>query len=192
MKNPLQEKKDSGTLTSQLKKGLQTLKQEKKQIQRFSKTLSLLDVSGSMGETVGNERKIDSLRKAIASLPSSARKYVFSSNCFPVEIIPEPQSNTNLAGAFETISSETMNRVILVSDGMPDNPESAISFAKRLQIPVDVLFIGEGESSGEKFMRELSHTTGGKEITIITKNISPDQNISGMIEDNIKSLVWDG
>ncbi len=127
----------------------------------------LLDVSGSMCEAVDGMPKIAHLRKVMQEYPHS-RKISFSGRVWE-GLIPEPQSNTDMALGFrrlQTIRPKPVS-VVLVSDGLPDDPKSAIEEAIKLRVPVNIVYIGE-KDKGEAFMQSLATATGGKTFTAET------------------------
>ena len=136
------------------------------------KNLFLLDVSGSMDNIVDGKRKIDHLRSIMADYPD-AKMICFSSEVFkgknnmPMPI-PEPNGSTDLAKALKTIKSEKMSseRIVLVSDGEPDDKALALNSAQQLNLPIDIIFIGEEKSDGEAFMEQLAKQTGGQHFTV--------------------------
>lgn len=143
---------------------LAELRRQKRGLETALGTVLLLDVSQSMNERVGGARKIDLLRRAVGAFPA-LRRWSFSEQVYPGQI-PEPQTGTNLARALCTLTEEAPARVILVSDGEPNDEEEALASATRLGRPVDVIYIGEPETSGERFMRRLAEATGGRWVTV--------------------------
>lgn len=134
------------------------------------KPMLLLDISGSMSQHVCENRKIDILRNAVKDI-KNARMFVFSDDCRETAgYIPEPESSTDLVNAFGIIRLEINKdtNLLLVSDGIPDEPEESIRAAKSLGIPVNVMYIGRKGDRGEEFMWQLAKATGGKEITADT------------------------
>ncbi len=127
----------------------------------------LLDVSGSMQQSVGNRRKIDILRDAVERVGIGMDIYCFSDRMTKTKYIPEPQSSTNLIGAFLELKGQSM-QLLLISDGIADDPEDAIAAGILLGCPVNVLYIGSVGDQGESFMRKLAESTGGKWLTLDT------------------------
>jgi hypothetical protein len=128
----------------------------------------LLDVSGSMCEIVDGLPKIAHLRKVMQGYPHS-RKVSFSGRVWE-KLIPEPQSNTDMALGFRYLQriAPKPASVVLVSDGLPDDPKSAISEAIKIHVPVNIVYIGEKGDKGEAFMQSLATATGGKTFTAET------------------------
>jgi len=152
------------SFADKMQQGLQSLREQKKALKAQEGVVLLLDVSGSMAERVGEKRKIDHLREAVKPY-TSLRMVSFSGRTWEM-CIPEPQSNTDLAGAFSYLKASQPKEVILVSDGLPDSPEAGLAEAKALGCPVNVIYIGQGGDTGEAFMRRLAAETGGREITV--------------------------
>lgn len=137
------------------------------------KRLFVLDVSGSMDDKIGGKRKINHLRDVMAKYPD-AKILCFSSNikkASDTQSIPDPGGSTNLGGAFKYIIDNIMKidapeRLVLVSDGEPDDERYAIEQAKHLSLPIDIIFIGEKDSRGNRFMHQLATAAGGQEFQV--------------------------
>jgi len=150
---------------------LAEMRRQAKIQQAMTSTLLLLDVSGSMDEGIGGVRKIDRLRESVRDVIDrfpSLPVYVFSHSCYRVQpnSIPEPQTDTNLPEAFRVVGYR--KHIILVSDGLPQEPEASIQEAVSRRHRVDIIYIGPGDDIGEAFMRRLAQATGGREFTIST------------------------
>lgn len=121
----------------------------------------LLDYSDSMSKHIGaNLRAIDALRNVAKDFPG-ARKFVFSDDCLelgPGEQIPEPDSGTNLTGAFRKCKALGLQHLVLVTDGRPDSPTSALQEARGLKI--DCFYVGPPPEP--QFLRDLCSQTGGE------------------------------
>ena len=134
----------------------------------LDKSLFILDISGSMASRIKGKRKIDSLREVMEKIPN-ARIICFSSQVYRTSNIPEPNGSTKMDLAFNNIGLNDLmilDKIVLISDGEPDNVSSALSSAKVLKRPIDVIYIGEKGDSGEIFMDTLAKNTGGRRITI--------------------------
>lgn len=171
------------TLADQMRKGIAEIRREKRAIKAREGIVLLLDVSGSMAELVEGKRKIDHLREALRQF-ADVKKVSFSGRIWENEV-PEPQSNTDMAMGFRHLQSSLPRSVILVSDGLPDNPEGAIYEAKLLNVPINVLYIGTGGDRGEAFMKRLARETGGREVTVETA--VPD--FTSQLESGIGELL---
>ena len=133
----------------------------------LSDTVFLLDVSGSMSAKVGKERKIDHLRNVMESYPT-ATKFCFSDDVYDDKDIPEPSNSTDLAKGFRYLRNTGLKpkRVVLVSDGEPNDEYSALNAAKEVALPIDIIFIGDKGSRGERFMEKLASASGGKHMVV--------------------------
>ena len=112
----------------------------------------------------GKQRKIDVLRDAVAGAQqqSDARLFAFSAATREVDAIPEPENNTNLAGALERMLPLDPGTVLVISDGQPDNAERALAVARRFRGAIDVLYVGpDSDSAAIAFMRRLAAAAGG-------------------------------
>lgn len=146
----------------------------------------LLDVSGSMKEQVGTQRKIDMLRNAVA-IYQGVKQYVFSERVTETQYIPEPHGSTELHLAFGYLVKANPQKLLVVSDGLPNEPKLSIDAGKALKIPIDVLYIGEFGDPGEIFMKQLAEATGGKFMTIDTMEINDFQK---NLTDGIKLMLY--
>jgi|GEM_PF-5633729 len=173
------------SLTKKMRKGLATIREEKQLAQAQENVVMLLDVSGSMGEYVEDKRKIDHLREAVRGYPS-LRKVSFSSGIFD-RSIPEPNGGTDMGRGFAYLRTAVGNirEVILISDGLPDDPEEALAEAKALRCPVNVIYIGPGGDVGEAFMQRLAAETGGRQVTVKTE----EEDFSRVLQDSVRLML---
>ena len=120
----------------------------------------LLDVSISMSDRVDGVRKIDRLREAILPF-REVRRFVFSSYCYEVTEIPEPNNTTALHHGLETVKGAGVNHIILVTDGQPDSEDMAFKATSGLKI--NAIFVGySSDVRAQKFLQELCRRTGGR------------------------------
>jgi hypothetical protein len=137
-------------------------------------TVVLADTSGSMGLPEGSRRRIDILtdvlRAALAQVPR-ARVIAFSS--LPREldaseprclVLPEPEGGTALDLALDYLPANRLQpgRVIILSDGAPDDAAAALAAARRLApVTIDAFYCGpDDERAAIGFMRALSLAGG--------------------------------
>jgi hypothetical protein len=131
----------------------------------------LLDISGSMDSIVDDKSKIDHLTDVMLKYPD-AKMICFSSKVEMIDNIkniPRPAGSTNLALALKYIKSKednTIERVVLVSDGEPDDKNEAFKASEKLNLPIDIIFIGKMGTDAEIFMEQLSKQTGGQHFTV--------------------------
>ena len=53
-------------------------------------------------------------------------------------------------------------RVILISDGEPNNPDGTLKLASQFKSHIDVIHVGaETDTKGREFLRKLASLTGG-------------------------------
>lgn len=148
-------------------------------------TVFILDVSGSMNAYVGNKRKIDHLREAVDEHIADVPIISFSDTLWFDEI-PEPNQSTDMTKAFDACKEHySPKRILLVSDGQPNNRSSALAAGVSLGVPIDVLFIGAPGEYGEDFMKELAKATKGHELTVDTMN---EMNFGKMLTEGVRML----
>ena len=92
----------------------------------------------------------------------------------PSGIARHPNGSTDVAGALSYIwKADGLGlKFVLISDGEPDDDESAIAIARQFKSRIDCLFIGPEGSSGQDFLRRLAAVTGGKFDPLNTKGIN--------------------
>lgn len=148
------------------------------------KQILLIDVSGSQNMYVGDKRKIEIIREVLIPCIDT-EKYCFSEKVEKIkDIIPDPQSTTDMKVAFEYMKKvvNSATNLILISDGLPDNIDDAILAGKKLGIPINVLYIGIPGDKGEQFMHVLAKITGGSVITANTLRPDFQKQLSNGIE----------
>jgi Mg-chelatase subunit ChlD len=144
----------------------------------------LLDVSGSMR----NSSKIDCLRDACTAFVNNCTfsntsvaieafqddEHIFRTSlmCFQPFLMTTIQSlraagNTPMADAMRfVINNYSLTRVVIVSDGKPDNQSAAHDAAHRFaesSTPCDCVHVGDS-SEGEICLQRIAEITGGKYI----------------------------
>lgn len=126
----------------------------------------VLDVSGSMAEHCEpGRRKIDALREVVKSLRTSGSTFgqiVFESAPRLTDAIPEPSGGTALHLALGLAATLRPRKLVLVTDGEPDDEQLALDAAARLARPIDVFYVGPGSQRAEKFLRDLARRAGGQ------------------------------
>ena len=149
------------SLSQKLSKGLEEIKAKKD----FLKKIFLLDISGSMEMYIEGKSKLDHLRDIMKDYPES-RKICFSSDVYcnvdrngnvDCNIPSSAHGSTDLAGAIRYMRglAKRPERIVLISDGEPDDMDAAIREATGFSVPIDIIFIGQKGSSGERFMIRL-------------------------------------
>jgi hypothetical protein len=136
----------------------------------------LLDVSGSMSHREGasERRRIDLLAEALTqTLPAvpGARVLTFSHTVQELAgweprrfTLPEPAGGTALHAALEAVARlvPRPERLLLISDGEPDDPQAALTAARGLRpMMINALFVGDDRDAAAKgFMRALAIAGG--------------------------------
>lgn len=159
-------------LSSSLESGsLKALVQERK---AEKETHLLLDYSSSMdgGVFYGSQtRKIDALRKIADDLRADTTcpqvgfggsAYDGSNNIRFIERVPEPAGGTPLAEGIDFCAQHGAKRIVVVSDGEPDDPQAALASAKAFGGVVDIVYVGPEGGPGAVFMKKLAEATKGR------------------------------
>jgi hypothetical protein len=160
------ESKLAAKLASTLTQSGQTalsLRREARDLEQ--RTFLALDRSGSMAEQCESGRKIDALRREVTRLRETGarfRQVVFDWTIEEVDEIGEPRGGTDLAGALSYCEAHGAKRIIVVSDGYPDDAVRALSAAESLArsgCRIDVFYVGPVPSGGQEFLRKLATVT---------------------------------
>lgn len=137
-----------------------------KQINETAKHNLLIDVSGSMEEEVyeeGKSRYEHTTKRAILEdllkkLPEGITKFAFSQNVVEFKgDLPFEGQGTRMANAFMEMKSRGKREIVLITDGMPDNKQTALQESKGLKI--DIIYIGPQPQPD--FLAKLAGRTGG-------------------------------
>lgn len=151
-------------LTKKMELNFNKLNLDKPEV--LEQTLFILDISGSMMDSIDGRRKIDHLRDVMKKYPN-AEKICFSHHVWISDEIPEPNGSTDLAMAFRYVRDNNISkRIVLISDGEPNDKTEALKEAKKLSHPVDIIFIGEEDSNGGEFMEKVAKETGGQHFIV--------------------------
>lgn len=148
----------------------------------------LFDISGSMNcdDCPGGESRIDVVNK-ISKKMQNFPVYAFSDKVQRTEYNDLLASgSTDLMQALEVCKHYP--KVILVSDGCPDDKVPTMVKAISLRIPFDTILIGN-EREGKEFMQELSQRTGGKFSTVATSDLQFQEKLESGIN---KLLLCEG
>jgi hypothetical protein len=126
-------------------------------------TCILLDTSSSMSDLIGARSKIENLadivRDVAPQLPG-ARWFCFASSVREIEPsgpLPPSSGSTALHLALEHIAPLNPERVVIVSDGLPDDRELTLAAARHLHTNIVCYFCGDERDFGAiAFLRALS------------------------------------
>lgn len=166
-------------ITDMIRLSLETsLESSLKSLAREAEVVMLLiDTSGSMNEVVGRrsrfedhggKRRIDALREVVhnitttGSVPTIAFGGPFDAQVRFVDGVPEPAGGTPLHAAIPFAKQYGANRLVVISDGMPDLADESLIQAKAFGGQIDVVFIGNPGEEGSFFLDRLAEATGGK------------------------------
>lgn len=128
----------------------------------------LADVSTSMDGHAGSRRKIDILQEAIDGLRDAMPVVAFASS--PTDVpagkpLPSPYGSTAMHLALDYLAGRRPSRVLVVSDGAPDDRKAALAAAGRLACRIDVIYCGpDDDREAIAFMQELARQSGGTSV----------------------------
>lgn len=130
----------------------------------------LIDTSGSMSDSLtGGMRKIDGLRKSVQDInpldngvPMIAFGGPHDAQVRFVDKIPDPDGSTPLHVAIPYAREYGATRIVVISDGHPDDSESSSEEAKKFGGQIDVVYVGNPGDQGSTFLDQLALLTGGK------------------------------
>ena len=129
--------------------------------------LVLADISSSMGTILDSSTTCYSCLIDALNTQKAISIDGFATKIFPVKSandLPMPHGSTNLTDALlYAIECHPMG-VLVVSDGAPDNRETALEAATQLsnECIVNVLYIGPDVPMNKIFMRELAEAGRGR------------------------------
>jgi len=173
-------------------------------------SLLLLDVSGSMKGDSFN-KLVDIVNRLKKTYHDKIRWIAFSTEAKTDEEcnneIPNDFGFTFLDKALEKVKEINFpyDKVILVSDGAPtdENGQSLkgndllemTNKAKSIAKPIDVIFIGEKNSNGEKYMLSLAEETNGialsDTIDVLEDKMKKNLSVKYQLTDADKKLTFD-
>lgn len=130
----------------------------------------LIDVSGSMRTTMRNgKRRIEGLRNVVGDIRQGREVKMIafggeSDGAYHVSSVPEPTGGTPLHSAIDLARTSEAGRVVVISDGVPDDQSAALDSARTFGGRIDVVFVGNPGEAGERFLKILAESTGGTEF----------------------------
>jgi hypothetical protein len=149
----------------------------------------IADLSGSMSYTAfEGKSRYDCLQEALA--PYLGRVQVLAFNNYVREVdadsLPQPAGFTAMDKAFKVATYLEPLKVLLISDGCPDNKGRAIDEATTLakDRTIDVMYIGPRNEVAEKFMQQIADIGGGRYF-----NFEIDKNSPALLESKIGTLL---
>jgi hypothetical protein len=168
--------------------------------QAAGRPVILVDVSSSMAtrDSGSDQRRIDQLRAVLAEVLCSApdaRIVAFCSivvelprpEVVPDVQLPEPGGSTDVAAALDYVGDGVKpNRLVVLSDGQPDDAAAAFAAARRLApVTIDTFYVGlESDFGAIGFMRSLTFMGGRPGVAVVRSLARPKQlatEIAGLI-----------
>jgi hypothetical protein len=155
-------------------------------------TIIIVDVSGSMNlaDAVRNNEPTTRYKAACnelaalqASLPGRIAVVAFSSNVqfCPAGVPIYDGGGTDLVRALEFVQpADGLCRFIVISDGQPDEPLSALALARTFTSRIDTVYVGPANGPGEDFLRQLATARGGSSVT---------SDRTQQLADNVRQLL---
>ena len=140
-----------------------------------AKILVLLDVSGSMlaPDAKDGLKRCEVATNELIEIQRDNPGEVFLV-CFSDYVEPciggypvHPNGSTDLTLAlnYSEITNGTDFKIVVISDGSPNNPQSALNAAKSLTCPIYTIHIGpESDHKGKEFLKRLSSSNGGRNL----------------------------
>lgn len=156
----------------------------------------IADLSGSMSYSAfEGMSRYECLQQALA--PYLGRVQVLAFNNYVREVdadsLPVPAGFTAMDKAFQVATYLEPLKVLMISDGCPDNKGRAIDEAKKLinektdgtfDRVMDVMYIGPENEAAEAFMRQLADIGHGRYF-----NFKIDKQSPALLEQKIGSLL---
>jgi len=135
----------------------------------------IVDTSSSMGQhdsRGGNSRyevACEELKNLQASLPGKLALLSFSDDViFCPNGIPfnyEGMTDLSKALKFAKMGDVSGMRFIVISDGEPNDEQSALDVAKTYKARIDTIYVGPENGDGQKFLQRLAKVSGGQGVT---------------------------
>jgi len=140
-----------------------------------------LDISFSMlvADCQNNQSRYDTavgeLRRLQRQIPGKVAviEWACGHAFVPGGVPSPPYGTTNMTGALDFIhqADDCGIKLILISDGEPDNQITALDSARRFKSQIDTIYIGPEGGQGADFLRRLSALTGGQAVTNSMRDI---------------------
>jgi hypothetical protein len=156
------------------------------------KAFVMVDVSASMGasDAPGGKSRYDAACEQLEYLqnqnPGEIAVAAFSSQTqfCPAGVPVYFGEDTDMVRALNMLkmADGTDIRLILISDGEPNNEQQTLDIAKHFRSKIDTIFVGPEDGHGREFLKQLSSATGGISITNETKDL-------GKLSENVTRLI---
>lgn len=159
------------------------------------KAFVMVDVSSSMDMQDAGDGKsryevaCDELEKLQNQMPGEIAVAAFSNNAnFSPSGVPVHSGGmTDMVAALKMLlmADNTDIRLILISDGEPNDEAATLKIAGKFKSKIDTIFVGGEMSAGREFLRKLAMATGG--ISVVNK---PEE--LGLLSENMTRLIGAG
>lgn len=155
------------------------------------KAFVMVDVSASMRDHVTMRvTRWDLAKEQLENLqnenPGEIAVACFSSRAAfcPSGVLQDASGSTDMKEALNFLkqADNCGIRLVIISDGEPDDSVGALCLAQTFKSKIDTIFVGDETGSGRKFLRDLAMATGG--ISIINQEKSLN-----LLSENITRLI---
>lgn len=164
--NPLQALINTAAQTLPARTGV--VAQHAERARRASRTAVLADVSGSMSSQAwGGRSKHEVLREALSAIDPGRHDLVaFSETAARIADagdLPVPSGGTALDRGLEEAMRDGPGRILVISDGQPDDELAALAVARQFDGTIDVLYIGpDSDVMAMRFLEQLARCGRGQ------------------------------
>lgn len=156
------------------------------------KAFVMVDVSGSMSDrdAGGGKSRYDAATLQLENLQNempgeiAVASFANGANFSPSGVPLNTGGTTDMVQALKMMlmADNTDIRLILISDGEPDDSAAALAMARKFKSKIDTIFVGNETGYGRKFLQELAAATGGVSIVNKTEEL-------GLLKDNLTLLL---
>lgn len=146
-----------------------------------AEALVLVDISGSMTalDAQGGRSRFsvasDQLVRLQKEQPGKIAVIPWSSTAYfaPSGLPSEPCGGTDLVRALNFIkpADGCGLKIIVISDGEPNDEQRALNLASQFKSKIDTIYIGPENGYGREFLRKLSQVSGGVSVSQSVKEI---------------------
>jgi len=156
------------------------------------KCLVMVDVSGSMSarDASDDQSRYDAAVEQLKRLQNENEGEIavcaFSnkSQFCPAGVPVYQGGGTDMTGALDMMkmADGCGIKMVLVSDGEPDDESGALAAAAKFTSKIDTIYVGREDGAGREFLRRLSMATGGVSIVNQTGQLN-------LLSENITRLI---
>jgi hypothetical protein len=144
--------------------------------------LVMVDTSGSMmmNDCQNNRSRYDlaceQLIRLQGDLPGKIGVISWDSGArfCPGGVPTSPCGGTDMAGVLRFVkpADNTSIKLILISDGEPDDEDKALKLAGQFKSKIDTIYCGPESGYGREFLRKLAMATGGISVSQSVQDIA--------------------